>query len=260
MVVHSDHGFSLGRHGRWSKYSLYEESARIPLLLVVPGVSGDRAVHNLVEGIDILPTLLDLWGVRRTTIGSELHQATFMLGTREQSLDGESLLPLMRTEAITDGGAIDADVVEAGAVGNTAGASGRASTRWPKWYVRSELHENFRRNQLVEELAGNSALAEKSWRGAQLWVRTARFAYTAYLYLDPENQSVPLVYRLIDETLYDTDRDPGEANNVAYDGDQRATRERLLDICLRDWRVRLRGPRVTSRKVRAAYLRKITMV
>ena len=29
MLVHADHGFHLGEHGRWSKYTLYEEALRV---------------------------------------------------------------------------------------------------------------------------------------------------------------------------------------------------------------------------------------
>jgi hypothetical protein len=39
---------------------------------------------------------------------------------------------------------------------------------WPKWYVRSELHESFRRNLVEEPLAGAAAVTEKSWRGVQV--------------------------------------------------------------------------------------------
>ena len=128
--------------------------------------------------------------------------------------------------------------------------------------MRGELHENFRRNLLDDELAGTAGFAEKSWKGAQLWMRTARFAYTVFLQLDPDNQTVArweaASLRIVDETLYDLEADPGEANNIAYNGDQKATRARLLELCLRDWGVsRLRGPRSTTRKVRAAYLRRL---
>ena len=136
---------------------------------------------------------------------------------------------------------------------------------WPKWYVRSELHESFRRNLVEEPLAGAAAVTEKSWRGVQLYVRTRRYAYTLYLKLDPDNQTDPNfkaaatrweagTYRLVDETLYNLELDPGEANNIVYDGDQAEARGRLLELCLRDWGVRLRGPRSTSRRVRAKYL------
>jgi len=128
--------------------------------------------------------------------------------------------------------------------------------------VRSELHENFRRNRLDDPLAGAASLSEKSWRGAQLGVRTSRYAYTAFLQLDPENQTAARweasSFRLVDETLYDLEARPDEADNIAYDGDQKDTRTRLLELCLREWGVRLRGPRATSRRVRAAYMRALS--
>ena len=37
VIVQGDHGFSLGRHDRWSKYNLYEDATRVPLLFAVPG-------------------------------------------------------------------------------------------------------------------------------------------------------------------------------------------------------------------------------
>ena len=66
IVVQGDHGFSLGRHGRWSKYNLYEDATRVPLLMAVPGRPA-AVVTTVVESLDVTPTLLDLWGVRRKT-------------------------------------------------------------------------------------------------------------------------------------------------------------------------------------------------
>ena len=247
VIVHSDHGFSLGGHGRWSKYSLYEEVVRVPLVIVAPGMRRNDAVDEIVEGVDVAPTLLDLWGVRRggdRDDGAEPPRPTYMLDERVVHFDGLSLRPLL-----LDGGA------HAGAVIPT----------WPKWYARSELHEAFRLNDLTRPLAGSSEPADdgKTWPGAQLWVRTRRFAYTAYLeQVHTTNQSsegqhgLIGAYRLIDETMYDTGgADPLEANNLAYDVRHASQRTRLLELCLRDWGVKLVGPRDATRKVRAAALK-----
>jgi iduronate 2-sulfatase len=64
VVIQGDHGFSLGRHSRWSKYSFYEDAVRVPLIIAVPGMV-PRVVDDVVESLDVMPTLLELWGVPR---------------------------------------------------------------------------------------------------------------------------------------------------------------------------------------------------
>ena len=79
IVFASDHGYHLHDHGLWQKMSLFENSARIPLIISAPG-----AEHNgkkspaLSELVDIYPTIADFAGL-----------------PAPDYLDGKSLRPIL---------------------------------------------------------------------------------------------------------------------------------------------------------------------
>jgi len=63
IVLWGDHGWQLGEHGFWCKHTNFELATRVPLIVVAPGVAGNRASRRLVEYVDIYPTLCDLAGL-----------------------------------------------------------------------------------------------------------------------------------------------------------------------------------------------------
>lgn len=86
VVFVSDHGWSLGEHGEWAKYSNFDVVTRVPLIVFVPGVTAaqqgepmfpfidvcdqsehrfqnERVVQNVVELLDVFPTVSYLAGL-----------------------------------------------------------------------------------------------------------------------------------------------------------------------------------------------------
>ncbi len=85
IVVHtSDHGDSLGAHHLFGKETMFEEAARVPFLVRLPGQKCGKIISRPVTHIDFVPTLLDLLGQPRH------HQCA-----------GKSLLPLIHDETTT---------------------------------------------------------------------------------------------------------------------------------------------------------------
>ncbi len=60
IVFWTDHGASFSEHGQWLKSSLFEIVDRVPLIISVPYGSKSKAIDQIVEMVDLYPTMADL--------------------------------------------------------------------------------------------------------------------------------------------------------------------------------------------------------
>lgn len=118
IVFTSDHGYHVGEHGLWQKQSLFEESARVPLLIIAPGqAKGGAVAETPVSHIDLFPTLAELCDVKPP-----------------KNLQGQSLVPILQDPDATGRGWALTQVVRGGR--RDAPKNGRYfgySLRTPRW-------------------------------------------------------------------------------------------------------------------------------
>jgi len=152
VVFWSDNGYLLGQHGQWKKQSLFEESARVPLLIAAPGAAANgRATGRTVELLDVYPTLADLCGL-----------------TAPASLAGKSLRPLLADPAAAWGRAAYTQTTRARGGGPAGqrpivGRSVRTErwryTEWDEGRAGAELYDHDADPQERTNLAGHAAHA-----------------------------------------------------------------------------------------------------
>ncbi|XP_077297874.1 iduronate 2-sulfatase isoform X2 [Arctopsyche grandis] len=94
IVLTSDHGWSLGEHGEWSKYSNYDVSVKVPLLICAPNFR-HKVSKDVVELVDLFPTLAELSGMSIPKCDRN--------GFMKLCSEGRSLVPIMKNEKDSDG-------------------------------------------------------------------------------------------------------------------------------------------------------------
>lgn len=87
VVLTSDHGWSLGEHAEWAKYTNFDVGLKVPLLIKLPNQRRGVVKSNVVELVDIYPTVVDLLGLTRV---KPCQGKSFRVCT-----EGKSLVPLL---------------------------------------------------------------------------------------------------------------------------------------------------------------------
>jgi len=115
VVFISDHGYHLGEHGLWQKMSIFEESARVPLIIAGPGVKARGQVAKAPVGlVDLYPTLAELCNVKAP-----------------KNLQGQSLAAMLQDAAAPGRGWTVSQVSRGG--GKRGGRFFGYTIRTPRW-------------------------------------------------------------------------------------------------------------------------------
>jgi len=89
VIFTSDHGYHLGEHFMWGKVTLFEECARVPLIVRVPGMTKAGTVtRSIVENVDLYPTLIDLCSVESP---DPLQRSSFVPIIKNPELKGKEV-------------------------------------------------------------------------------------------------------------------------------------------------------------------------
>jgi len=162
VVFWGDHGWHLGEHYRWQKRSLFEESARVPLIVAAPGRKGNgRSSRSLVELIDLYPTIAELCGPQAP-----------------ENLEGQSFVPLLDNPGRKWKKAAFTQVAgPEEIVGRAVRTERYRYIRWTKPYPGEELYDcekdprefqNLAKQpSAAKQLAQMRAVLDAGWRAAK---------------------------------------------------------------------------------------------
>ena len=138
VVFHSDHGYHLGEKRLWQKMSIFEESARVPLVIAVPGnAANGQACGRTVELVDLHRTLTDLCGI-----------------AADSKTEGASLKPLVQNPQAAWSKPAYSQVTRGAATATGAGAKAKQNKPRPPSMGRSVRTERWRYTEWDEGTQG----------------------------------------------------------------------------------------------------------
>ena len=80
VILVSDHGYNLQEHTQWTKFTNYNTSTQVPLIIYDPLSKSNGTTNALTSLIDIYPTLVELCALKAP----------------KKQLDGTSLMPILK--------------------------------------------------------------------------------------------------------------------------------------------------------------------
>ncbi|XP_017760628.1 PREDICTED: iduronate 2-sulfatase, partial [Eufriesea mexicana] len=194
IILMSDHGWSLGEHAVWAKYSNYDVALKVPLIISIPELTYQKSkekmntnnsseknqifINSIVELVDIFPTIADLANISIPVCSNKYIEITCS--------EGISFMPLIR-----------AALKKESILWKKA-----AFGQYPRPSIKPSIHPNSDEPRLKEIKAMGYTL------------RTNKYRYTAWVTFKPETK-LPDWNDIIAEELYDHHNDKGENRNVA---------------------------------------------
>ena len=91
IVLWADHGWQLGEHNEWAKFTNFEDATHVPFLIHVPGVTTEgMRTQAFVELIDIFPSVTELAGIEPPVMCPEGKHNLLTC------VEGSSVAPLLK--------------------------------------------------------------------------------------------------------------------------------------------------------------------
>lgn len=226
IILTADHGTHNGEKGMWGKWTLFDESTKVPLLISHPKTNEyGRRYAQPVELVDIYPTVMDLLGIsesdrtRACRLGGDIHDATKRNQHACRRLSGKSLADVVLNIQDPQSGydRVPTGYVEGVGVASEV-ASKTAYALMP--FALSQVlvcaqKDAYRRSMLTQpgEKRPNFVWLECDLRKYPLdtvhemkvmgySMRTLYFRYTIWLQVDPKT-FVPRGLKPLAEELYD---------------------------------------------------------
>lgn len=197
IIYTSDHGERAAAHGMHQKAgTIYREETNVPMIIVHPDLPGGRRTSRLMSAIDIAPTLMGLVGV------PEEIAATISPGLPGVDLSGMVADPTAQTERDRRGHLFN--------------------------YAVAYMWEN-RMEGRLSGAKDYDKIYDLSKRRLHRGVHDGRWKFARYF--APADHHTPTDWETLagrnDLELYDTEADPNEITNLAYQPGQRETVLRL---------------------------------